>query len=177
MNKLKVFLLLFPLFCLFAALYGIVHDQISYTVSVEYYTRFKFIQFRIPPVIQNRIGAGLVGVYATWWMGLLMGIVLIPLGLIIPGWRNYRRGMIRAVAGAALTALAIGLGALLVGYLTYSPSVVYFSIPAGVENPARFYLCGNMHNFSYLGGLIGILTGAVIIIRERFAVKKKGGPY
>jgi len=26
---------------------------------------------------------------ATWWMGLVIGIIVIPVGLIIPAWKNY----------------------------------------------------------------------------------------
>ena len=30
-----------------AGIYGIIHDQITYTVSPEYYMRFKFLQFNL----------------------------------------------------------------------------------------------------------------------------------
>jgi hypothetical protein len=32
---------------LVAGLFGIIHDEISYSVSNEYFTKFKFIQFRL----------------------------------------------------------------------------------------------------------------------------------
>ena len=59
---------------LFAAVYGIVHDQITYSISPEYFTRLKFIQFHyadfgFPP----RVFVAEVGVLATWWVGLIAG--------------------------------------------------------------------------------------------------------
>jgi hypothetical protein len=79
-----------------AGMCGFLHDQISYTVSPEYFTRLKFYQFNIPVSLHNRIGAGIVGIQATWWMGLLIGIIVIPIGLIIPTWKNYFFIMVRA---------------------------------------------------------------------------------
>ncbi len=45
----KFFLFVFLVFfaILLSGLYGIIHDQISYTVSPEYFTKFKFQQFGI----------------------------------------------------------------------------------------------------------------------------------
>ena len=44
-KKLIVYGLLVVIAVLFAGLYGVVHNQISYTVSPEYFTKFKFRQF------------------------------------------------------------------------------------------------------------------------------------
>lgn len=76
MRKLAV-LLGFVLAAIVAAgLFSIVHDQISYTVSPEYYTRFKFLQFRmLDASVPERLRAAQVGWRATWWMGLLLGIL------------------------------------------------------------------------------------------------------
>lgn len=41
--------------CLISGVYGALHDQISYTVSPEYFHAFKFRQFAIPPELQNRL--------------------------------------------------------------------------------------------------------------------------
>jgi hypothetical protein len=57
-----------------AGLYGAVHDQISYSISPEYFTKMKFEQFSyadfgFPP----RVCASEVGFLATWWVGLFAG--------------------------------------------------------------------------------------------------------
>ena len=41
-----------------------------------------------------------------------------------------------------------------------------------IENDEAFVRAGTMHNFSYLGGLLGIITGCVFILLERKALLK-----
>jgi hypothetical protein len=151
-----------------AGIYGFLHDQISYTVSPEYFTHLKFAQFNIPKALHNRIGAGLVGIKATWWMGIVIGIVLIPIGLIIPGWKNYLQIMLRAFVYVSVTALIIGIIALVYGLMTYNiHNFPPFNIPAGVTDPVKFAVVGNMHNFSYIGGLAGMIVGIIYIIIQK----------
>ena len=47
MKKLLVYGVIVLLSILIAGLYGVVHNQISYTVSPEYFTKFKFEQFHL----------------------------------------------------------------------------------------------------------------------------------
>lgn len=59
---------------LIAGLYGIVHDQLTYTLSPEYFTLLKFRQFAWadfggPP----RLLVAEIGFLATWWVGALAG--------------------------------------------------------------------------------------------------------
>ena len=53
-----------------AGIYGIVHDQITYTISPEYLTKLKFDQFHYadigPP---DRVFVAAIGFLATWWVG------------------------------------------------------------------------------------------------------------
>lgn len=82
-KKLFLALVLFVFACLLAGGYGALHNQISYTVSPEYFTKFKFHQFQINEVIGERLGAAIVGWSASWWMGIFIGIILIPMGLLL----------------------------------------------------------------------------------------------
>src|ERR1035438_1926964 len=55
-----------------AGLYGIVHDQVTYSISNEYFTRLKFSQFHyadfgLPP----RVFVAEIGFLATWWVGFV----------------------------------------------------------------------------------------------------------
>jgi hypothetical protein len=156
-----------------AGIYGFLHDQISYTVSPEYFTHLKFIQFNIPESMHNRLGAGLVGIKATWWMGLIIGIILIPTGLIIPGWNNYKIIMLQAFIGVLVIAFVIGILSLIYGLLTYNAhNLPLFNIPDGVKDRIKFCIVGNMHNFSYIGGFAGAVFGIVYILIKNFAIRK-----
>jgi hypothetical protein len=77
MLKLALAPVLLVIACLFAGMYGVVHNQISYTVSHEYFTQFKFYQFGIEHV-PNRFGVAVVGWNAAWWMGIVIGMSLFP---------------------------------------------------------------------------------------------------
>jgi len=59
MKKFFVFVFLVLFAILLSGLYGIIHDQISYTVSPEYFTKFKFQQFGLDGMtLPNRVQAG-----------------------------------------------------------------------------------------------------------------------
>ncbi|MCM2373851.1 hypothetical protein [Aporhodopirellula aestuarii] len=162
------FISLFVIACVLSGMYGALHNQISYTVSPEYFTKFKFHQFQIGEAIPDRMGAAIVGWQASWWMGIVIGIFLIPLGLLIRETTPYLFGTLRAFGVVVLTALSIGLVALAISFLVITPANVDPLTIRGreVTDPAAFLRAGTMHNFSYLGGFVGILTGAVSIFRR-----------
>jgi hypothetical protein len=160
--------------CLVAGLYGMIHNQISYTVAPEYFTQFKFDQFSIPASQRNRWGASLVGWQAAWWMGIVIGSILIPLGLIIPGWQQYLRTMGQTFLVVMLTTLAVGLGALAYAYATFTLTPLMLDrYPARITQPLAFARAGHMHNFSYLGGLVGIIAGIVFLLVQRRRIKRR----
>ena len=81
-----------------AGLFGIVHGQIGYTVSDEYFTKFKFIQFGVRDAfLSERVGAGLVGFLASWWMGIPLGLLCGAAGFVqrspaLMGRAGFHRG-------------------------------------------------------------------------------------
>ncbi len=105
MTKLALFPVLLAAGCVIAGLYGAVHDQISYTVSPDYFHAFKFLQFNVPVHLHNRVGAALVGWHATWWMGVFIGVPVLLIGLILPGWRMYLSHCLMAFVVVISTAL------------------------------------------------------------------------
>lgn len=173
MIKVALIPVLFLIACLFAGAYGMLHNQISYTVSPEYFTQFKFHQFGISGDTPERVGAAIVGWHAAWWMGIVIGIILIPAGLVIRGNAAYFWKMIRVFGVVALTTLIFGLAALAYAYATVDPDTVGEMKRYGNEiaNDAAFMRAGTMHNFSYLGGLVGIIAGAVAIYFARAGQK------
>src|SRR5262245_55465052 len=66
MKKLLTLFVLIVIAIFTAGVYGIVHDQISYTVSPEYFTKFKFEQFGlVDSPLPDRVKAGIVGFLAS----------------------------------------------------------------------------------------------------------------
>jgi hypothetical protein len=142
-----------------------VHDQLSYTVSTDYFHAFKFQQFAIPAEDHNRLGAAIVGFRASWWMGLVIGLPVLLVARGLPDRRTYLTRSLIAFGVVALTALVVGLGGLIWATLTIRSidDVPENWVLPSVADPVAFARVGVMHNTSYLGGLFGIVTGVVYL--------------
>jgi hypothetical protein len=179
LEKFVLFFVLLAAACVIAGAYGALHDQISYTVSPDYFFAFKFHQFEIPTHLQGRVGAAIVGWQASWWMGLLIGPPVLVVAMIIPGWKAYVTRSLLALGVVALTTLLVGLGALVWATCTLTAEhLPEFWYPEGPVDRVAFARVGIMHNFSYLGGFIGIITGTMYLIIERIrlSLRKPPGP-
>jgi len=180
MSKFVALVLIFLLSPILAAVYGILHDQITYSISPEYYTSFKFIQFGFissftrQPVDYPRVLVAAVGVMATWWVGIPIGVLLGLTGLIHRTGEAMFRVTRAALVITLVVAMVVGLVGLLYGkfYLASSESIWW--VPDDVINKGRFIMVGAMHNFSYIGGAIGTILGIFYSIRKRKKVEKYG---
>jgi len=143
--------------CLLAAAYGALHNQISYTVGPDYFHAFKFIQFNIAPALPYRMGAAIVGVQASWWMGMIIGL---PIALICARAPNARQ-MTAVFARAALLVmgltLALGMATLLVPPGALPGGLIDF--PPGVQDQPGFLRAALLHDVSYLAGVVGLVAG------------------
>ena len=146
-----------------AVVYGIVHDQVTARVCVEYFT------VGHPPVFHTDsptlLGIGW-GMIATRWVGLLLGI---PLAIAARAGLRPRRD-VRSLVRPIFTLLAVmGVCALLAGIAGFILARIGASqlvedlaerIPG--DRHARFLADGGAHLASYFVGLVG---GFVVIAR------------
>ncbi|HUA64336.1 MAG TPA: hypothetical protein VME24_00710 [Alphaproteobacteria bacterium] len=161
MKKLLVYLLLVVLAMVIAGLYGAIHDQISYTVAPEYFTRFKFRQFGlVDSPLPDRVRASIVGFLASWWMGIPIGLLVGAAGFI----HRDCRAMFRVTLWSFLVVVGFtflfGLCGLLYGYFQTAhinlADYQRWFIPNDVTDLRRFLCAGYMHNSSYIGGVLAI---------------------
>ena len=161
---------------LLSVLYGIINDQITVTLSPEYFSVFKRAQFdsaleaaglsQSPP----RIQAVLVGSLATWWFGCLLGAVLSAAG--ITGRRRPlpTRVFLRAVMGIMLFTLCLSI---LFGVVSYAlepdirPDAEGWPFLEGIRAVCAAFAVGWWHDGAYLGGGSGTLLAAFWIQRRR----------
>lgn len=171
MKKLLVFFLVL-LAVIVSGLYGILHDQVSYTVSPEYFTKFKFRQFGIADMnLPDRARASIVGFLATWWMGIPIGLLVGGTGFIHPGhWRMLGISLF-AFGVIIVITLLFGLCGLLYGYFEMNTvnlaNYQGWLIPNDVVDLRRFLCAGYMHNASYLGGTLSIFAACIFQIAVR----------
>lgn len=178
MKKIPVLLLIIFLSCLMAGVYGIIHDQLTYTLSPEYYTEFKFGQFGLNYGNQNeRMLAALVGFLATWWVGFIIGTILGLVGFLYKS----RMKMFSVTMKALLVTLSV---AALTGVLGFVYAKLFlvgqpienfegWYIPYSVKDIDSYIMVGSIHSFSYLGGAVGLVVGIIYSIRKRKVLNSK----
>lgn len=153
--------------------YGILHDQLTYTISPEYYTKFKFYQFGLmdfgnEAIFPNpRIEVSVVGFMATWWMGLPIGLILGLIGLVHNDNKQMIRSTLKAIIVTVIVAFTTGLIGLAYGKMYLADTGVDWWLPDNLIDMKNFIAVGSMHNFSYLGGLTGLIAGTIYSVRQK----------
>ena len=179
MRKLATFFIVVLAAIVIASLYGVGHDQVTYTISPEYYTKFKFIQFNLADsgaaqhMTQPRSAVVMVGVKATWWMGMYIGLII---GLVALVYRNPDR-----MFASSMQALGIVLGVAIItgaiggwyGHNILAKKGVDWWLPNNLVHRTEFITVGSIHNFSYLGGLIGLVLAIVFLLVKKARLRKR----
>ena len=173
MQKTSIFVLTVFFSIIIAGIYGILHDELTYTISHEYYTKFKFIQFQ--PWIGNgaftlqypRISVAVVGFLATWWTGLYIGFAQGLIGYIHKDPKVMMNAIRKAILITIIVAFSVGLYGLFYGKLHLTKIGVNWYLPDNLIEKENFIAVGSMHNFSYLGGLLGLVAGIIYQIIKK----------
>ena len=160
-KKIGLLMLIIIISIILASIYGILHNQISYSISTEYFTKFKFEQFGFVEygLDTPRMTAGLIGIWTTWWLGLLIGLINGIVGLFQPTEKIMWKSALGATIWTLGIAIGIGLLGILVGLFIISNLNANWNIPADLTDRKSFLIAGTMHNLSYVGGLIGLIYG------------------
>jgi len=155
-----------------AGLYGILHDEITYTISPEYFTRLKFYQFDyadfgLPP----RVLVAEIGFLATWWVGFFAAWFLAR--VTVPAFppRLAFRYTVQGFVIVFLSALTAGI----VGFaLRAMPGVHYddtawadFAAALSISDLPSFVRVAYIHNAGYLGGLLGLVAAIGYVLRQK----------
>ena len=160
-TRLLAFLAFLPAAVVVAGLFGALHDQISYSVSEEYFTGFKFEQFGLLEAsVPARLRASEVGFLASWWMGIPLGLLAGLGGFLQPTAAQMWRALLWSLPVITAFALMVALCGLLYGYSqTTSVDIADYSgwyVPERLEDMRSFLCAGYMHNAAYLGGAAAI---------------------
>lgn len=101
-------------------------------------------------------------------MGAVIGVFVIPFGLLIRDTFEYCRVMLRVFAVVLVTTIAFGIVGLAVSYLAITPTAAgeLYIQGQSISDPVAFLRAGMMHNASYAGGFVGIVVGMLTILRS-----------
>lgn len=179
MKKFLILLLTIVISIALAGLFGILHDQITYSISQEYYTKFKFYQFgftdnKVEAIFPNpRVIVSKVGFMATWWVGKWIGIILGLTGLIFIDHKKMFSAILNALTITFVTTIVLSFAGFFYGKYQLAIRGVNWSLPDNLIEKKRFIIVGSIHNFSYLGGALGLVIGAVYLIWKNKIQKTK----
>jgi MFS family permease len=152
--KFAILLFLLVLGPIAAGIYGALQDQIAYTVSPEFFTKFRFPIFNIADDTNPRWGAAIVGFKNSWQVGLLLGGILSVVGMIHYDWFK----MVKHTSAAFLIAIMVAFIFSLIG-LAMGAGESEISSTLNIIDKGHFLAVERMNNFSKMGGVIGMLIG------------------
>lgn len=151
-----------------AGAYGVLHDQITYSISPEYFTNLKFDQFHYVDFgIGDRAFVASIGFLASWWVGFIIAWFLSR--KLMPG--QHRKIAYRGIVLGFIIVFASGILAGLAGYLYglwRGPDADYSSwLPIidrfQITDTWAFVRVAYIHNASYLGGVAGLVISLLVI--------------
>jgi hypothetical protein len=159
-----------------AMLYGIVNDQITSSISWEYFYYGKALENVLgpktpPDTIGLHLAAAKIGIEATWGAGLIFGVILLLANNPFHGIpRLANRELARRLP--LIVAVAAGCGAVfgLAGWLGWlNGASVDFTEMArtGLFRPRHFTCAWGFHLGGYIGGFLGTILAAISVIRAR----------
>jgi hypothetical protein len=156
-----------------AILYGIVHDQITARVCLQYFTIFH------PPVFATQSPTLLAfgwGVIATWWMGAFLGVLLALACRAGSHPKLSARNVLKPIgkllglmAGCALLAGLLGFVLARRGVVV-PPEWVSHNLPPTAD--ARFMADWWAHGASYAVGFFGGIVLCILQYRRRAEAKR-----
>ncbi|UWY26378.1 hypothetical protein N4T20_11710 [Flavobacterium sp. TR2] len=161
MKKAIVFVSSIFLSIFIATLFGVLHNQFTYTISDEFFTEYLFEKFGFVEYGRNtpRLTASIIGVWSVWWIGLSAGFIFSFIGF----FSGNTKEMIKSISTAIIIMLAvtiiIGLLGLCYGFLGFSSLESTCCFPLQIENVKNLIAVSEMHKFSYAGGAIGGIFG------------------
>ncbi|TWU32668.1 hypothetical protein Q31b_58260 [Novipirellula aureliae] len=149
--------------------YGIIHDQITARICVEYFT---IGHPRIVPTEDPTILGIVWGIVATWWVGAILGVPLATVARIGSRPKKTVGSLIRPMgilfACSAIFALLAGV----IGYVAASMEWVWLVGPIAENVPQEKHISFLVdlwaHSASYLGGFVGGIILMIWVGRSRW---------
>ena len=151
-----------------AIVYGIIHDEITARICIEYFTigHPRLIDSDSPTIL------GLFwGVVATWWVGLPLGIGLAVAARVGRRPKLNARDLIRPILKLLGVMFILATIAGLIGLATSKAGIFHLAgslasrVPAGKHT--AFLTDGWTHSGSYLTGIVGGIALWIATWRRR----------
>ena len=151
-----------------AVIYGVIHDQVTARICVEYFT------IGHPPVFDTAdptlLGLGW-GVIATWWVGLILGLLLAMCARAGRWPKLSASDLLRPLVIMLVVVGALAITAGFVGHTQAAHGRVWLTEPLASAVPrdrhVAFLTDLWAHLASYLGGFLGALALCIYALIRR----------
>ena len=112
----------------------------------------------------HRQTVAIIGFLATWWTGLIIGVTLGLTALIFNDHKKMSIAIRKSIKLLFVIAISFGVIGFLLGKFYFIKTGVDWWLPNDLVDKNSFITVGSIHNFSYLGGIIGLLAGTLNLI-------------
>jgi len=107
--------------------------------------------------------------WSTWWFGLIIGLILGIVAMFQPNSKiMWKSGIVAVLRNLGIT-IGIGIIGILIGKLIVANSNLTWDFPANLIDKKNFITVGTMHEFSYAGGIIGLIYGILYQLKLKKA--------
>ena len=163
------------IFSILAAIaYGIIHDQITAHICVEYFTigHVRVIQSESPFIL-----ALVWGVIATWWVGLSLGILLAFSSRAGKYPKLTYKDLKKPMLTLLIHMFCIAFIAGVIGFATSKLGIFFLvrrlAMRVPEEKHTAFLTVGWAHSASYLAGIIGGIIFSIKTLKKRKKLEQK----
>ena len=178
-----VYLLFIAVTIVIVSLYGVAHHQVTFSVSPEYYTKFKFIQTNLADTLaaqhmtQPRSAVVIAGVKTSWEIGLCVGVILGLLALIFPTADTMFPSALQALGLALLVSILTALVCYYSGSVAHLGKGQYDTLPAHLPDtlagkPA-FLRAASIQYGTLLGWCIGLFGGMILLLIRNSRLRRR----
>ena len=177
-RKILTIFLVAAMASVIAGIYGVINDQITFSISSEYYTKYRFLQYNLVQVegdsriIYPRILVVLVTFLSTWWFPLISGLIIIIFNLIQNTWKM----LLKTSVLAMLISILITVFSAIIGFMLGSLIIrklpkYYFAdwcfIPDKLNDYENYITAGTMDVFNSFGGFLGLIVAIFYSYKKR----------
>lgn len=168
----KTIILLFTILfsILLASLFGVLNNQITYSISPEFFTKSLFPQFGFVEYGLNtpKTTAAIIGVWSTWWMGLLIGNVIGFTSLTHSSSLIMKKEIKKSLFITIASVILFGVIGYVFGQIYLYDTLITFGFQGTQEQLKNFIIAGYIHDFEYIGGILGLLVAVYFQVKSKY---------
>ena len=177
-KKLLTIILVALIASAIAGIYGVINDQITFTISSEYYTKYRFLQYNLVQVegdsriIHPRVLVVLIAFLSTWWFPLISGLIIVIFNLIQNTWKTLLKTSVLAILISILITIFSEVIGFILGFLILSKFPKYYFadwyfIPDKLNDYENYITAGTMDVFNFFGGILGLIVAIFYSYKKR----------